>query len=76
MVQRIFLSGNASLDPDKWYSVRFLAERWDVHPETPWKWVSTGHLPPPTKLGPKTSRWSGAVIEAFEYARQQKRARC
>ena len=35
MVQRIFLSGNASLDPDKWYSVRFLAERWDVHPENP-----------------------------------------
>jgi prophage regulatory protein len=54
------------LDRNKYYTDKYLAQRWDVHPVTPWKWVAAGILPPPVKIGPNTSRWSGAVIEAHE----------
>ena len=54
------------LDPNAFYPAKYLARRWAVHEITPWKWVALGVLPPPVKLGPNTSRWSGAVIEAHE----------
>jgi hypothetical protein len=54
------------LDPNAWYDAKFLAERWRVHPVTVWKWVAKGILAPPKKLGPNTSRFSGAAILARE----------
>ena len=59
----------APLDPHTFYNVSFLARRYDVHPVTVWKWAARGILPKPVKIGPNTSCWSGAVIEAHERQR-------
>ncbi len=48
---------------------RDLAQRWDVHETTIWKWCSKGLLPPPTELGPNVRGWGSNVIEALEAER-------
>lgn len=32
---------------------------------TAWRWVKTGRLPPPIKLGPRVSVWRATDIAAF-----------
>lgn len=32
---------------------------------TVWRWTSTGHFPPPVKLGPNTTRWRAGEVEAW-----------
>jgi predicted DNA-binding transcriptional regulator AlpA len=59
-----------ALDPNKFYSAKYLAERWGIHHLTILKWVSRGHLPRPVRLGENTSRWPGSVIESFERQRR------
>ncbi|MBS1179811.1 MAG: hypothetical protein H6R06_4223 [Proteobacteria bacterium] len=40
--------------------------RWPVTPNTLWRWVQEGILPPPIRLGPQVSAWPLEVIEAYE----------
>lgn len=40
--------------------------RWPVSGQTIWRWVASGVLPPPVKLGPQVSAWPMEVIEAHE----------
>lgn len=47
-------------------SVKEIAKRYAVSRATIWRWVSDGHLPKPHKLGPATTRWHLADLEAFE----------
>jgi prophage regulatory protein len=46
-----------------------LAQRFGVHPVTVWKWVRSGNLPQPTKLGPGVSAWRSDVLERWEAER-------
>lgn len=48
---------------DAWYSVKQVAQLYGgVHKITVWRWAKDGIIPPPTKLGPNTSRWHGKAI--------------
>ena len=58
-----------TLDPNVYYTAKYLARRYQIHPITVLKWVTAGVLPPPVKLGPNTTRWLGSAIEAFERQR-------
>ena len=62
-----------ALDANKFYSAKYLADRWGIHHLTILKWVSRGHLARPVRLGENTSRWPGSVIEAFERQRREDR---
>lgn len=42
--------------------------RWPVASATVWRWVSSGVLPAPVRLGPQVSAWPIEVIEAYEKA--------
>ena len=44
------------------------AGRWPVAPATVWRWVKTGRLEAPVRLGPQVSAWPLEAIEAFETA--------
>jgi predicted DNA-binding transcriptional regulator AlpA len=59
------------LDPNAFYSVKYLARRWGVHQITVFKWAAAGILPKPLRIGPNTSRWIGSDIEAHERARRE-----
>lgn len=59
------------LDPNAFYTAKYLARRWGIHGVTIYKWLARGVLPAPTKLGPNTVRWPGSVIVAFEHRRQE-----
>ena len=37
---------------------------------TLWRWVRQGHLPKPFKLGPNTTVWDAAAVDAFLAARR------
>lgn len=54
------------LKTNRFVSDKFLAERYDVTRATIWRWVRERVLPPPIKMGLKTTRWSLATIELFE----------
>jgi len=41
----------------KWVSDKFLADYFGVSRCTIWRWTKSGKLPPPERLGEKTSRW-------------------
>ncbi|RLL73048.1 helix-turn-helix transcriptional regulator [Paenirhodobacter hankyongi] len=44
-----------------------LAERYNVHRSTPWRWAKTDPaFPHPVKLGPQCARWKLSEIEAWE----------
>jgi predicted DNA-binding transcriptional regulator AlpA len=49
-----------------WFTVKELAEKYNVSEVCIWLWVKAGRLPPPHKLGPQTRRWPPEAIEAFE----------
>jgi predicted DNA-binding transcriptional regulator AlpA len=57
------------MNTHKYYSDKDLADSYDVSRQTIWRWVRLGLLDPPVKLGPNTSRWTGAHKEKFEAAR-------
>jgi predicted DNA-binding transcriptional regulator AlpA len=59
------------LDGNKWYDDKYVAVRYRVHPITIWAWSRKGIFPRPVKIGPNITRWSGAVIAAFERMRAQ-----
>ena len=40
--------------------------RYPISPATWWRWVSTHYAPAPTKLGPNTTVWSLASLDAFD----------
>ena len=51
-----------------------LAQRYRIHIVTVWKWVQSGNLPQPTKLGPGVSAWRSDVIERWEQERSKQTA--
>jgi prophage regulatory protein len=54
-------------------SVRSVAERYDTHRATVWRWVREQKLPPPVKLTTGSTRWSLADLVAWE-AKQEGKA--
>lgn len=42
-----------------------------VGPATIWRWSKAGHLPQPFKLGPSTTVWDAAEIDAFVAAQRE-----
>lgn len=46
-------------------TVQQVCAMFNISRATVWRWVSTGHLPAPVKLGPNTTRWRAADVEAF-----------
>jgi predicted DNA-binding transcriptional regulator AlpA len=46
-------------------SDKFLANRYEVHRATIWRWAQAGNLPTPVKINGAT-RWKLADIEAWE----------
>jgi predicted DNA-binding transcriptional regulator AlpA len=51
------------------YRASDLAKRYRVHVITIWKWVSSGNLPRPMRIGPNTRAWRSTDIEAWEAKR-------
>jgi predicted DNA-binding transcriptional regulator AlpA len=49
-----------------WLSDRDLADRYAVSRITIWRWARNGVIPPGKKIGPNTTRWSAAEIEAHD----------
>ena len=47
-------------------SVRLVANRYGVSPNTIWRWVREGKFPAPVKLGENCTRWRIADITAWE----------
>ena len=47
---------------------RQLASRWQVSRDTIWRWKRAGIIPSPKKVGPNSTRWTVAEIEAHEAA--------
>jgi prophage regulatory protein len=58
-----------------YYRAVDLAKRYQVHVVTIWKWLRSGNLPPPTRLGPNTVAWRSDRIEAWESERSAQRTR-
>ena len=52
-----------------YYRAVDLAKRYQIHVVTIWKWLRSGNLPPPTRLGPNTVAWRSDHIEAWESER-------
>ena len=42
-----------------------VAERLGIHRVTLYKWIRSGHFPPPAQLGPNTVAWSADAVEAW-----------
>ncbi|NDW46550.1 AlpA family phage regulatory protein [Ruegeria sp. PrR005] len=48
-----------------------VAERYDVHRTTPWRWAKTDpSFPKPVVLSPGCTRWRLADLEAWEQSRE------
>jgi prophage regulatory protein len=47
-----------------WLSDKDLADRYGVCRITIWRWAKNGVIPPGKKIGPNTTRWSAAEIDA------------
>lgn len=47
-------------------SVKHLAARYDVTPNTVWRWARTGKMPKPVTLGEATTRWKLSDLLAWE----------
>lgn len=52
----------------KFISDHKVAAMFGVSKATVWRWASSGILPKPVKLGPNTTRWRVADLEAHEVA--------
>lgn len=53
----------------KYFSVKHLAERFDVSVQTIWEWSRKGELDKPVKLGKNTTRWTLKSVKDFEQKR-------
>ena len=51
--------------PKKWASDLYLADYYEVSRCTIWRWVKTGRLPAPEKIGPNCTRWDFQEIEGL-----------
>lgn len=51
-----------------WLSDRDLADRYAVSRMTIWRWARKGIIPAGKKIGPNTTRWSAAEIQAHDAA--------
>lgn len=47
-------------------SVNQVAERFNVSPDSIWRWKRAGDFPAPVKLGGNTTRWRLSDIEEWE----------
>lgn len=47
-----------------------IAELYNVHPKTPWRWAREGKFPKPVKLTTGCTRWRVADLEAWEAERE------
>ena len=62
-----------------WLSDLDVAARYGVSRITIWRWARTGRIPQPLKIGPNTSRWNSAELEAHDarlMAGRRTRAMC
>jgi len=50
-------------EPFRYIRARRLAERLDISVATVWRWVSSGRLPQPVRLGPGVTAWRLTDIE-------------
>lgn len=50
----------------KWVSDSFLADYFQVHRTTIWRWSKTGRLPAPVEIGENTTRWDFDAVRATE----------
>lgn len=50
----------------RWFTVKELAEKYNVTETCIWLWVKSRRLPPPHRLGLQTRRWPPEVIAEFE----------
>jgi predicted DNA-binding transcriptional regulator AlpA len=48
-----------------WLRDSDLAARFGVSRSTIWRWARQGRLPPPHRLGPRTTRWPPEVLSRF-----------
>ena len=56
---------NAHL-PRKWVSDKFVADYYEISRCSVWRWVKTGKLDPPKKIGPNTTRFDFEKIQVAE----------
>jgi len=45
-------------------SASALARKYEVSQSTIWRWAKSGRIPLPLKLGPGTTRWDVAAVQA------------
>jgi len=70
---------NAPATNPIWLSDLQLAQRYGVSRVTIWRWAKEGRIPSPRKIGPNTTRWSRAELDALDarmMAGQRTRAMC
>lgn len=58
--------------PRKYLSVFAVADRYDCHPSSIWRWVSQSKFPRPMKIGGMT-RWVEAEVDAHDAAAEAQR---
>lgn len=49
---------------ERWYSAASLAQHFDCHRNTIWRWSRAGLLPKPEQVSPGTTRWWGPSLNA------------
>lgn len=53
---------------------RQVAERYNVHRATPWRWAQAGHFPKPVQISPGTTRWKLEDLERHDQEREKEAA--
>lgn len=53
----------------RYLSDQEIARRFGICRTSVWRWLAKSQLPAPVRLGPNTTRWRLADIEAFEAQR-------
>ncbi|PCF95278.1 helix-turn-helix transcriptional regulator [Vreelandella nigrificans] len=54
-----------------WLTVKSLANRFDTHPSTIYRWAQQGRFPKPVKLGENLTRWALSDVEAWEQSQRE-----
>ena len=49
-----------------WLTDNDVANRYAVARVTVWRWAHAGNIPRPRKIGPNSSRWSAAELDAHD----------
>jgi predicted DNA-binding transcriptional regulator AlpA len=57
---------DGSTHPEQYLDAAAMADRYNVHKQTIWRWNAEGRLPPSVKLGPGSTRWRLSALEAWE----------